>query len=143
MRDYPEADRIFLNMNYRCNRQITDAAAKVIAKNHNRVEKQITAVNNGEDGFCCMIFESESEEAEFLLSELSKKQHDGKLNRCAMICRTNYECALWAQSLHKKGIPFTMKEKPQNSSSILLFRTLWHILHWRMAEETENISLGS
>lgn len=114
MRDYPEADRIFLNMNYRCNKQITDAAAKVIAKNHNRVEKQSKAVYHGEDGFCCMIFESESEEAEFLLSELSKKQHDGKLNRCAMICRTNYECALWAQNLHKKGIPFTMREKPQN-----------------------------
>lgn len=114
MRDYPEADRIFLNMNYRCNRQITDAAAKVIEENHNRVKKQITAVHNGGDGFRCMIFERESEEVEFLLSELSKKQRDGKLNQCAMICRTNYECALWAQNLHKMGVPFTMKEKPQN-----------------------------
>lgn len=114
MRDYPDAERIYLDMNYRCCKQITDAAAKVIAENHNRIEKQITAARNKESGFHCLIFESEFEETEFLLSELSKKHFAGELSRCAVICRTNYECALWAQSLHKKGIPFTMKETPHN-----------------------------
>ncbi|MDE6389203.1 MAG: ATP-dependent helicase [Lachnospiraceae bacterium] len=114
MRDYPEAVRIFLDINYRCNRQITDASLKMIEENHNRVGKKIRAAHNGDVGFDCTVFESESEEAEFLLSKLHQKHRDGELSRCAMICRTNYECALWAQNLHKKGIPFMMKEAPQN-----------------------------
>lgn len=114
MSDYPDAVRIFLDINYRCNRQITDASLKMIEENHNRVAKKIRAARNGEDGFNCAIFESESEETEFLLSKLYQKHKKGQLNQCAMICRTNYECALWAQNLHKKGIPFIMKETPQN-----------------------------
>lgn len=114
MHDYPEAERIFLDINYRCGRQITEASLKVIGQNRCRVDKQIRAANEGAGAFRCLLFESEEEEAAYLLSELAGKHADGRLSQCAMICRTNYECALWAQSLHGKGIPFSMKEKPQS-----------------------------
>ncbi|MDE6846922.1 MAG: ATP-dependent helicase [Lachnospiraceae bacterium] len=114
MKDYPDASRIFLDINYRCNGQIVDASLKVIGENNNRVKKQIHAFHENDCGFHLQILESEAEEEQRLICELKKKQKEGQLEDCAMIFRTNYECALWAQSLHKSGIPFVMKEAPQN-----------------------------
>ena len=114
MKDYPDADRIFLDVNYRCNSRIVEAAGKVIGENVNRVEKQIHAANENEEGFFLQIFEDEAEEEEYIVRELKNRQEAGESKQCAMICRTNYECAVWAQILRKNGISFYMKETPKN-----------------------------
>lgn len=114
MKDYPDADKIFLDINYRCNKQIVDASLKVIEENNDRVSKQIHAFHENGSGFHLQIFESEAEEEACLVGELKRKQKGNQLENCAMICRTNYECALWAQNLHKNGIPFVIKEAPHN-----------------------------
>lgn len=114
MKDYPEADRIFLDINYRCNKQIVDASLKMIEENHSRISKQIHAFHENGNGFHLQIFESKTEEEACLICELRRKQKENQLENCAMICRTNYECALWAQNLHKNGISFSVKEAPQN-----------------------------
>ena len=114
MKDYPDAERIFLDINYRCNGQIVDAAGKVVSENINRVDKNISAAHEDGIGFRVQIFENEAEEEQYILKCLHEKQNQGELNQCAMICRTNYDCAMWAQVLNKDGIPFSMKEKPKN-----------------------------
>lgn len=114
MRDYPSADRIFLDINYRCNSQIVEAAGRVIGENHNRVEKQVRAAHEEGAGLYLQIFRSATEEEEWLSEELARKKELELLEACAMICRTNYDCAMWAQTLRKKGIPFTMKEAPKS-----------------------------
>ncbi len=124
MRDYPDASRIFLDINYRCGRQIVDASVKVIEENNNRVKKQIHAFHEEDQGFNLLVFEDEKKEQECLIYELKKKEQDGQLENCAMICRTNYECALWAQNLHKNGIPFMMKEAPQNKFQHFVIRDI-------------------
>ena len=114
MRDYPSADRIFLDINYRCNSQIVEAAGRVIGENHNRVEKQVRAAHEEGAGLYLQIFRSATEEEEWLSEELARKKEQELLEACAMICRTNYDCAMWAQTLRRKGIPFTMKEAPKS-----------------------------
>lgn len=114
MRDYPSADRIFLDINYRCNSQIVEAAGKVISENHNRVEKQVRASHKEGAGLNLQLFRSAAEEEEWLSEELERKKELESLEACAMICRTNYDCAMWAQTLRRKGIPFTMKEAPKS-----------------------------
>lgn len=114
MKDYPDAVRIFLDVNYRCSRQIVDAAGRVVSENINRVEKNIRAAHENGIGFRIQIFQDEAEEEQYILQCLHEKQAQGELDECAMICRTNYDCAMWAQALNKGGIPFSMKEKPKN-----------------------------
>ncbi|MBD5486191.1 MAG: ATP-dependent helicase [Lachnospiraceae bacterium] len=114
MRDYPSADRFFLDINYRCNSQIVEAAGRVIGENHNRVEKQVRAAHEEGAGLYLQIFRSATEEEEWLSEELARKKELELLEACAMICRTNYDCAMWAQTLRRKGIPFTMKEAPKS-----------------------------
>lgn len=114
MRDYPSADRIFLDINYRCNSQIVEAAGRVIRENHNRVGKHVRAAHEEGAGLNLQIFRSAAEEEEWLSEELARKKDLELLESCAMICRTNYDCAMWAQTLRRKGIPFTMKEAPKS-----------------------------
>ncbi|MCH5262570.1 MAG: ATP-dependent helicase [Lachnospiraceae bacterium] len=124
MQDYPDANRIFLDVNYRCNKQIVDAAGRVVSENRNRVEKMIRAVHENGQGFCLKILESEAAQTEYVLQKLHEKMEREELKQCAMICRTNYDCAMWAQNLNKSGILFSMKEIPKNPYEHFVIRDI-------------------
>lgn len=114
MKDYPDADRIFLDVNYRCGGQIVEAAGKVVSENQNRVDKKIRAAHENGQGFRLELFEDEDGQERYLTDKLHEKMEQGSLDQCAIICRTNYDCAFWAQILHKSNIPYSMKETPKN-----------------------------
>ena len=122
--DYPNADRILLDVNYRCDGRIVDAACKVIDENRNRVYKKIKAAHTNGNGFHLHIFDHESQEEEYLIRELQNKKEQGELEECAMICRTNYECAMWAKNLNEGEIPFYMKETPRNPFDHFVIRDI-------------------
>lgn len=110
--DFPDAEQILLDRNYRCHKQIVEFAGKVIGENHNRIGKRIRAVHQDGEGVRLCFYENEAEEQNCFAEALYGKQEQGELGGCALICRTNYDCAMWAQILRKKGIPFSMKETP-------------------------------
>ena len=124
MKDYPDANRIFLDVNYRCNREIVEAAVKVVSENRNRVDKNISAVHVNGSGFQIKVFENDAEQEQFLINEFLKKKNGGELNRCAIICRTNYDCAFWAQTLRRNDIPYSMKEAPKNPFEHFVIRDI-------------------
>lgn len=112
--DYPAASVIMLDRNYRCHRQVVAAALRVIGENHNRIYKRIRSVHEEGEGFRLLWYENEEEQQKAFVRELCDMQKAGKLSDCAVICRTNYDCAMWAQILRKHEIPFSMKERPGN-----------------------------
>ena len=123
-RDYPQADRIFLNINYRCHRQVVEASLKVIEENQNRVVKQIRAAHEEGSGFHLQIFEHKAQQEEELIKALKDMQQTGRINQCVMICRTNFDCAMWAQCLHGHKIPFFMNEDPKSRFSHFVIRDI-------------------
>ena len=112
--DYPDARQILLDRNYRCHSQIVEAALKVVAGNRNRIKKQIHATHATGEGFRMCLCEDEEEVRKSLIQELHCRQEEKQLGACAVICRTNYDCAMWAQALRKNAIPFSMKEAPKS-----------------------------
>lgn len=112
--DYPEAEQILLDRNYRCHKQVVEAACKVIGENHNRIGKQIHAVHENGEGFRLRFYDNEEEERKDFVRELRHRQETGQLAGCAAICRTNFDCAMWAQVFRKNGIPFSVKEALPN-----------------------------
>ena len=124
LRDYPEAATVFLNTNYRCGRQIVDAAGRVIGENRRRMPKGIRAVHERGEGLRLHLCGSEEEQCRELLSLLAAKKQAGRLADCAVICRTNYDCAVWAQRFRGAGLPYTMKEKAQNPYDHFVVRDL-------------------
>lgn len=112
--DYPEAVQILLDNNYRCHRQIVDAAGKVIGENDNRIFKSIHAVHEQGKGIELRFYENEEEKKQDLVQELQQRHKKGELAGCALIGRTNFDCAMWANVFRKNAVPFTMKEPPKS-----------------------------
>lgn len=114
LRDYPNCLQITLEKNYRCHRDISDAAQKVIAANTERLAKTVTASHAEGDGIFCQIFTSREEEQSFLLQELQKRVQDGEAGHTAILCRTRYECTMQCQMLSQNRIPYTVREAPRS-----------------------------
>ena len=112
--DYPQAVQIPLTLNFRCHEEITAAAGRVIAENKKRLPKDIRAAHQRGEGVELCSCSNEEELQKVLAERLLQEKREGTLTGCAMICRTNFACGLWAQVLHSAGIPYVMKEKRKN-----------------------------
>lgn len=136
-RDYPAAAVVLLDRNYRCHKQITAAALRVIGENQHRIDKRICAVHEKGEGFRLLQCENEEEMRQTFVREIRERQRAGLLSNCAVICRTNYDCAMWAQVLRRHGIPFSMKERPGNR--FRHFVVLDIMAYLELAEEMANV----
>lgn len=110
MKDYPNAQKTVLNINYRSTKNIITFAESVIKKNKMRLPKNI--ISNNEIGAEVMKIGYETREQEYdaLLELLSKEKEDGTLHDCAIIFRTGHEITLLSKALAENGIPFQTKE---------------------------------
>lgn len=112
--DYQTAVQIPLDVNYRCHEDIVAAAGRVIAGNKKRLTKEIRAVHRQGDGMELYTCADKEELQRIMVEKLKTEQGNSALTHCAIICRTNFACGLWTQVLYGAGIPYVMKEKPQN-----------------------------
>lgn len=113
-KDYGGAKRILLDVNFRCHEEIVAAAGKVVAVNENRLEKEIRASHKEGVGVRFFHEESEADIGKALIRALVEEQAAGRLSACALICRTNFDCGMWAQMLHEAKLPYTLREKPRD-----------------------------
>lgn len=124
LKDYPETEQILLNVNYRCHRQIVEASLNVVSENKERFGKETEAVHTDGEGVCCNIFDTQEEEQDYLVDRLKAQVQDKTLQQSAIICRTNYECALWAQVLEQNKIPYQLKDVPKSRFSHFIIKDL-------------------
>lgn len=113
LKDYPTAEQVLLDMNYRCHEQIVQKSLQVIEANRDRFPKTIHAVHEKGTGVIMRSFSSQEAEHEELLSMLQETADRGKpdvLSGTAVICRTNYECSILAEKMLLRQIPFVMRE---------------------------------
>lgn len=112
--DYREAKRILLDVNFRCHEEIVAAAGKVVSMNENRLEKEIRASHGEGAGVRLIHEETEADIGKALIRALVEEQEAGRLSECALICRTNYDCGIWAQALYEAKLSYTLREKPRD-----------------------------
>lgn len=115
-KDYPEAQQVLLNVNYRSKQGIVDTAGKLIAHNKVRFAKEVKAQNEQTDGVNIYSFSSKLKQAENigLLIKQYMEQPGARYSDIAILYRTNNHTVYTADKLMKEGIPFYMKEKPKN-----------------------------
>lgn len=115
-KEYPKAEQVLLDVNYRSRRGIVETAARLISHNKMRFDKAVRAQNEQNDGVKIYSFQSKSKQAESIA--LLIKQYialpDTKYSDIAILYRTNNHTIYTADRLMREGIPFTMKEKPKN-----------------------------
>lgn len=124
-KEYPKAEQVLLDVNYRSRQGIVDTAARLIAHNKMRFDKAVRAQNRQNDGVKIYSFQSKSKQAESIA--LLIKQYialpDTKYSDIAILYRTNNHTIYTADRLMREGIPFTMKENPKISMRALWRRT--------------------
>ena len=104
-KDYPKAETVLLNVNYRCSKNI---------------KKQLDAPNEEGMPVTCKEFDNPREEYMCVVAALKKRMERGEdLLNTAILLRTNQESEGLINVLMEYQVPFTMKEQLPN-----LFR------HW-------------
>lgn len=107
-RDYPGAQVVKLEQNYRSKSTILEAANELITNNESRYEKKLWS-DRGEGekiGFC--LCDSERDEVNFVLERLYHHHYKESipLNHCVIFYRTHFQSRVFEDALLKEKIPY-------------------------------------
>lgn len=109
--DYPEAETVTLQVNYRSTPQIVDAAGKLIAHNKNRFLKSSRAENGEGSKILLEGYGTAALMESALIDHLRREKNTGNLSKCAVINRTSGMFPLFAEKCRQAGIPCRFREK--------------------------------
>lgn len=106
--DYPNAETILLEQNYRSTQNILSAANTVIAKNESRKEKNLWSDAGSGPKLQGFVAENEHHEAEFVRDEIVKLHNDGqsKFGETAIFYRTNAQSRVFEEVFMRSAIPY-------------------------------------
>lgn len=105
--DYPEAQSILLEQNYRSTSNILDAANAVIKNNMGRKVKNLWTDRDGGDKITVYQGDSEHEEGYFVAGEIRKnRQNARRYSEHAILYRTNAQSRVVEEILIKSEIPY-------------------------------------
>ncbi|MDD2211753.1 MAG: DNA helicase PcrA [Clostridia bacterium] len=108
-RDYPEAQVVKLEQNYRSTQLILDAANEVIAHNFGRKKKQLWTENSAGDPIFCFTASDEGDEAAFVVEKVEELKGQGaNYGDCAVLMRTNAQSRTLEEWLMRVGIPYKL-----------------------------------
>lgn len=108
-KDYPNAEVILLEQNYRSTKKILEAANHVIKNNHQRKEKKLWTDNA--DGKLIEHYQggTEHEEGHYVAGKMSQLNQEGfKYTDMAVLYRTNAQSRVIEETLMKSNIPYRM-----------------------------------
>jgi len=108
-KDYPEAQIILLEENYRSTKTILSVANCVIKKNKVRIEKNLFTQNL--DGEKIGVFEgwSEAEEAFFVTNKVKELMKKGvPLREISVLYRANFQSRVIEEAFAAEGLPYAM-----------------------------------
>jgi DNA helicase-2/ATP-dependent DNA helicase PcrA len=114
-RDYPEAQIVKLEQNYRSSQTILDAAYHVIKENPNRAPKRLWTQRRGGVKIVVAQAYDEQEEALAVAHEVLRlvAQGDYRLNDLAVLYRTNAQSRALEEVLLRRGVPYRLIGGPR------------------------------
>lgn len=114
-KEFPEAKKVTLGVNYRCSSQVLKASGRLIRHNKKRFDKQLSADAGKIEGVHICRCQDLSAEAERIIRQIQEYEKGGiPYEEMAVIYRTNMQMRTLAGKLMERGIPFTMKENMPN-----------------------------
>ncbi|MDN5656987.1 UvrD-helicase domain-containing protein [Brevibacterium sandarakinum] len=107
-KDFPEAETILLEQNYRSTQNILDAANAVIANNQDRKDKKLWTSEGTGDSIVGWVAENEQSEARFIVDRVDELIDNEKYTYgdFAVFYRTNAQSRAIEDALVRTGIPY-------------------------------------
>lgn len=110
-KDYPEAKRVLLDINFRSTPEIVKTAGRLIKKNKHRFQKEIRAARPSGKAVNTVVCPDMQREAGWITSEIRQRVKGGMAYKdIAVLYRTNLQPRLLSAKLMAENIPFRMKE---------------------------------
>ena len=136
-KDYPAAETVILDVNYRCSKKILSSAMQVIGTNKKRFQKHLQTPNPEGAPVKLREFENPREEYLEVVSELRERMERGdKLEDTAILLRTNQEAEGLVGALMERQVPFNMKEKLPNLFHHWICRNILAYLRFASGDES-------
>ncbi|MFD2445158.1 DNA helicase PcrA [Bacillus sp. CGMCC 1.16607] len=109
-KDYPNANVILLEQNYRSTKRILLAANKVIENNLNRKAKNLWTENAEGNKICYYRADSEQGEAQFVIGKIKELVDSGKrkASEIAILYRTNAQSRVMEEALLKSNMEYSI-----------------------------------
>ncbi|HUP44245.1 MAG TPA: UvrD-helicase domain-containing protein [Thermoanaerobaculia bacterium] len=107
-KDFPGAEIIKLEQNYRSTGNILDAATGVVANNIARKGKRLYTESGSGDPVRIVTCSNEREEAQFVIEKITAQRSRMKLSDFAVLFRTNAQSRPFEEELLRANIPYTV-----------------------------------
>lgn len=107
IRDYPDTEIIRLEQNYRSTGIILQAANELIAKNQNRLGKNLWTDSGDGEKISLYVGFNDIDEARFVIGQIKKRHEEGeKYASCAILYRNNVQSRIFEDTLLQNGLPY-------------------------------------
>ena len=114
-KDYPEAEQIVLDVNYRSTANIVRNSLKVIGNNEKRFQKTVSPARGQGDFLHVQELKDPNEEAQYAAEEIEKRIKSGvPSDEIAVLFRIHTDARPVAEELVERKIPFYMREHLPN-----------------------------
>ena len=114
--DFPNAQSVILNINYRSSQSIVEVAERCIIHNQKRFAKSMRSAHDIGPGVLVKIFKTPREECESVVREIIRLNSEEKIpyHQMAVLFRTNFGSRMMVNQLMNYNIPFKMKNRLPN-----------------------------
>lgn len=110
-RDYPDAETVLLDVNYRSTPQILAASSRLIAHNRNRFRKKLRAAQGAGPDVAFRIFDNPKQECAVIARKIREEHEKGTpYEEIAVLSRTNPGTRNAVEQLMAYQIPFQLGE---------------------------------
>ena len=141
-KDYKNAKRVLLDINYRSMSNIVEGSKRVIKNNKNRFSKNIITINSKGEDICLKTFRGLKEENQTIVDEILNYQKKGiPLSEVAILFRTNTQPRALLEKFMEYNIPFKMKDSMPNIYEHWIAKNLIGYIKFAMGKKDRNLFL--
>ena len=110
IRDFPEAEKILLEQNYRSTQKILDGAVAVIDENTNRTRKKLFSDRGAGESIVIKELDDDHAEADYVVDTISRQVNLGLARESdfAIMYRTNAQSRLLEESFRRANMPYRL-----------------------------------
>lgn len=105
-KDYPEAEIVRLEQNYRSTQNILTASNAIIRENRDRLGKELWTENESGEKITITSCTNEKNEARFVVEEILQKREEFLLKDFAIFYRTNAQSRSLEDELRRHNLPY-------------------------------------
>ncbi|MBB6443571.1 ATP-dependent helicase [Bacillus benzoevorans] len=137
-KDFPQADVIILDENYRSSHKIVATANKIITQNKKRRPKQMHAQFNSEQVPIFFFPDNEEEEATMIITDIGEKITLGaEPEDFAILFRTNTASRAVFERLAHSSLPFKIEQDIESFYERFIVRSMLSFLRLALNEEDQ------